>query len=168
MSSGKARCGVCNVEVDDWDKHVKSPQHQKYLNDPNFMARAIAENRANVTRLMIGARQVRVKPSDQIDKSNPNDLWNWHVSVRDSGGHVSELRENVMAIFLFLLDKYGKHDYRTRHVRHILDGELTSQELEDIRYIIHAEAEGITHETDDGHGYWLKSLKRKLEKVMLR
>ena len=160
----KARCGICNVDVEDWAKHEKSKQHQKYLNDPVLMNKLLSENTTNVFRTLIGARQVRVKPSDQIDTKNPNDLWNWHVAVRDSGCDVQEIRENIMAIFLFLLDKYGQSDYRAIHVKTVLDRDVfDSQDLEDTRYIIHAEAEGITHETDDAHGSWLKTLKDRVD-----
>ena len=158
------RCGVCNVDIPDgdWKKHEESEQHQKYINDPNLLTTLYKENQANMLRGMIGARQVHVKPSDQIDKKSPDDLWNWHVAVRDSGCDPKEIRENITAIFRYLLDKYGQSDYRTRHVKKILDqGASSVQDLEDVRYIIHAEAEGITHETDDSHGSWLKSLKRK-------
>jgi len=163
------RCGICNVAVEDWDKHAKTEQHQKYINDPALIIRAMAESRANMFRAMIGARQVRVKPSDQIDKKNPDDLWNWHVAIRGSGGDVNELRENIMAICLYLLDKHGQADYRTSHVKGIIEkASFDIQDLEDVRYIIHAEAEGITHETDDVHGHWLKALKEKYEALNRR
>jgi len=155
-------CGLCNVDIPDgdWDKHKKSQQHQKYLNNPALLNTMIRESQANLFRTMIGARQVRVKLRDQIDKNNADDLWNWHVAVRGSGGDINELRENVKAIFQFLRSKYGQDDYRTRHIQQILNRDLFDvQELEDTRYIIHAEAEGITHETSGAHGAWLKSLK---------
>jgi len=161
-------CGLCNVDIPDgnWDKHKKSKQHQKYLNDPTLISKMLGESQANLFRAMIGARQVHVKHKDQINKNSADDLWNWHVAVRDSGGDKNELHENIKAIFQFLISKYGQKDYRTLHVKGILDQGLSDvQDLEDIRYIIHAEAEGITHETNDVHGLWLKSLKEEKEKV---
>jgi len=156
----KVRCGICNVDVEDWEEHEKSEQHQKYLNNPALMTRILSESQANVFRMMIGARQVRVKPTDQIDRKNPNDLWNWHVAVRDAGGDIGEIRENTKAILLFLRDKYGSSDYRTLHIKGILErDDFEVQDLEDTRYVIHAEAEGITHETDSTHGQWLKTLR---------
>jgi len=153
-------CGICNINVEDWDKHVKTKQHQKYLNSPDLITKMFAESQTNLFRNMIGAKQVQVKLEDQIDKTNANDLWNWHVAVRDSGGDLKELKRNIKAIYLFLLNKYGKSDYRTLHVKKIFELKIFySQDLEDIRYIIHAEAEGITHETDNVHGFWLKTLK---------
>lgn len=162
------RCGVCNVDIPDgdWDKHVKSEQHQQYLKNPALLNTLFRENQANLFRAMIGARQTHVKPNDQIDKNNADDLWNWHIAVRGAGGDIHEIRENVRAIFQFLRSKYGQDDYRTLHIQRILDRDLFDvQELEDTRYIIHAEAAGITHETDNVHGQWLKTLKNGSSRI---
>jgi len=113
---------------------------------------------------MIGAKEVRIKPTDQINVEDPNDLWNWHVAVRDSGGDIKELRRNILAIYQYLLKRYNSSDYRTQHIEKVVNKRyFDSQDLEDVRYIIHAESEGITHNTDDIHGHWLKILKDKYE-----
>lgn len=154
------QCGICNVEVENWEEHEKSEQHQRYVNDPTLITKMMAESKTNLFRQMIGARPVRIKPRDQIDKTNADDLWNWHVSIRDSDTDMLALRENIIAILQLLRSKYGSSDYRTIHVKKIVESrDFTTQNLEDARYIIHAEAEGITHETDNVHGRWLKNLK---------
>ncbi len=45
VEEAQAHCGLCDVLVDDWSKHVSSEQHQRNLNDDVLRLRRYRESR---------------------------------------------------------------------------------------------------------------------------
>lgn len=58
-------CGLCNVEVDDWGKHVKSKLHQDNLRNTGKVVDAVNESQAKIrgaSELMMDGIDMEGKP----------------------------------------------------------------------------------------------------------
>lgn len=57
-------------------------------------------------------------------------------------------------------EKYGKENYRVKHLRNLLYKDDRSQsETDQITFILHAEVLGIDENQNSSHGHFLHSLK---------
>ena len=56
----KPRCGLCNIEIENWEKHIKSKSHQNFLANPEKMQVTLMQSQGELMK-RVGVKSEVIK-----------------------------------------------------------------------------------------------------------